>query len=56
MVKTGPLSFHELVWSGHSSPRVFIAHSRTFDLDVDLARVGRTLLSVAVDLDVVVDF
>jgi hypothetical protein len=30
-------------------------HSRAFDFDVDFARVGRTLLSDASDVDLVVD-
>ena len=34
---------------------VLIAHSRAFDFDLDVARVGRTLLSDASDVDLVVD-
>jgi len=32
-------------------PVVLIAHWRAFDFDVDFARVGRTLLSDAFDVD-----
>jgi len=36
-------------------PGVLIAHSRAFGFDVDFARVGRTLLSDAFDVDLAAD-
>jgi hypothetical protein len=42
MVKTGPFSFHELVWSGHSSPLAFDFDrgDRDFDFDFDFLSVA----------------
>jgi hypothetical protein len=41
MVKTGPFSFHELVWSGHSSPLAFDFDRGDRDLILNLILTGK---------------
>jgi len=41
MVKTGPFSFHELLWSGHSSPLAFDFDRGDCDLILNLTLTGK---------------
>jgi hypothetical protein len=40
MVKTGPFSFHELLWSGHSSPLAFDVDRGGRDFEFDFLSVA----------------